>query len=74
MIYLIPLMRFNASASSSSSSAKRDADISLSVAAEDKSRSDEYVRFVQYPFGQFLYIGATVGSFPKGNMPTWFSL
>ena len=41
--------------------AERDADISLSVAAEDKSRGDEYARFVQYPFGQFLYIGATVG-------------
>ena len=41
--------------------AKRDADVSFSVAAEDKSRSDEYARFVQYPFGQLFYIGAAVG-------------
>ena len=43
--------------------AEGDADVSLAVAAEDKSRGDEYTRLVQHAFRQLLHIGTGVGYF-----------
>lgn len=43
--------------------AEGDADVSLAVAAEDKSRGDEYTRLVQHAFRQLLHICTGVGYF-----------
>ena len=43
--------------------AEGDADVSLAVAAEDKSRGDEYTRLVQHAIRQLLHICTGVGYF-----------